>query len=60
VNGVKGDNAQTNTRVGATFAIPVQKAWAVKASYSTGIATRFGADFDRVIIGLQYRWGGGP
>jgi hypothetical protein len=59
VNGVKGDNAQTNTRVGATFAIPVQKAWAVKASYSTGIATRFGADFDRALIGLQYRWGGG-
>ncbi len=59
VNGVKKDNAQNNNRFGVTLAIPVQKVWSLKAGYTSGISTRFGANFDRATIALQYRWGGG-
>ncbi|MGB5528180.1 MAG: transporter [Gemmatimonadota bacterium] len=58
VNGVEGDNAQTNNRFGATLAIPIQKTWSLKAAYAAGLSTRFGGDFDTFAIALQYRWGG--
>jgi hypothetical protein len=59
VNGVKQDNAQTNNRFGVTLAIPVEKAWSVKAAYTAAISTRAGANFDSIAIAFQYRWGGG-
>jgi hypothetical protein len=58
VDGVDGDNAQTNNRFGATFAIPVSAAHALKLVYSSGFSTRAGADFDTFVVAWQYRWGG--
>ena len=59
VNGVKGDNMQTNTRVGLTLALPVDRYNSVKLYASTGTSTRTGSDFNAVGIAWQYRWGGG-
>jgi len=59
VDGVKQDNAQANNQLGVTLAIPLQRAWSVKAGYTAGISTRVGADFDSIAIAFQYRWGGG-
>jgi hypothetical protein len=58
VDGVDGDNAQSNNRFGATLAIPVSAAHALKLAYSSGISTRAGADFDTFVVAWQYRWGG--
>lgn len=59
VNGVKGDTLQTNTRVGLTLALPVDRYNSVKIYGSTGTSSRTGADFNGVGIAWQYRWGDG-
>jgi hypothetical protein len=59
LNGVKGDNEQTNTRVGLTLALPVDRYNSVKLFASTGTSTRTGSDFDAIGVAWQYRWGGG-
>ncbi len=32
---------------------------AVKLVFTSGIATRIGADFDSFVLAYQFRWGGG-
>jgi hypothetical protein len=59
VDGVPGDDLQENTRVGATFAYPVDRHHSLKLYASTGVSTRTGSDFDTVGIAWQYRWGAG-
>jgi hypothetical protein len=59
VDGVKGDNVQTNTRTGLTLALPVDRYTSVKLYASTGTSTRTGSEFDAIGIAWQYRWGGG-
>lgn len=59
IDGVKGDDLQENTRVGATLALPVNRYNSVKLYASTGASTRTGSDFDTVGIAWQLRWGGG-
>jgi len=58
VDGVDTDNAQSNNRLGATLAIPLSTAHALKFAFASGISTRAGADFDTFIVAWQYRWGG--
>lgn len=58
VNGVRGDNLQTNTRAGLTLALPVDRHNSVKFYASTGTSSRTGADFNAVGVAWQYRWGG--
>ena len=59
VNGVRGDNEQTNTRAGLTLAIPVDRQNSIKLSASTGISTRTGSEFSAIGVAWQYRWGAG-
>ena len=59
VNGVRGDNEQTNTRVGLTFALPVDRQNSIKFNASTGISTRTGSEFSTLGVAWQYRWGAG-
>ena len=59
VNGVRGDNEQTNTRVGLTFALPVDRQNSIKFNASTGIWTRTGSEFSAFGVAWQYRWGAG-
>ena len=59
VDGVKRDNRQENTRLGATVALPVNRQNSVKLYFSTGVSTRAGTDFDAAGIVWQYRFGGG-
>jgi hypothetical protein len=58
VDGDEKEDDQTNNRFGATLAIPVLAAHALKLAYSGGVSTRAGADFDTFIVAWQYRWGG--
>jgi hypothetical protein len=59
VNGVKSETVQSNTRVGLTLALPLDRHNSVKLNASTGTSTRTGADFNNIGIAWQYRWGGG-
>jgi len=58
-NGVENPDRQSNSRLGATLAIPVNKRNSVKLYASSGVSTRTGSDFDTYGLAWQYRWGGG-
>jgi hypothetical protein len=59
VDGVRGNDLQENTRLGATVALPVNRHNSIKLYGSTGVSARTGANFDIVGIAWQFRWGGG-
>ena len=59
VNGVQSDDRQSNSRVGVTFAMPVNRNNSIKLYASTGTSTRTGSNFDMVGVAWQYRWGNG-
>ena len=59
VNGVLSNDLQQNWRVGATWAIPVDRNNSVKLYASSGVSARTGNDYDLLGIAWQYRWGGG-
>jgi hypothetical protein len=45
IDGTAKADLQRNTRLGATWALPIGRRQSVKLSYSAGAATRIGADF---------------
>ena len=53
------DNALSNSRVGLTIAVPIDRYYAIKFNASSGISTRTGSDFDTIGVVGQYRWGAG-
>lgn len=59
VDDVRSDDFQNNSRVGATFALPVNRNNSIKLFASAGIHTSIGSDVNLVGIIWQYRWGGG-
>jgi hypothetical protein len=59
VNGVRENNLQSNTRMGLTVALPVDRSHSVKIYASTGTSSRTGSDFNGIGIAWQYRWGEG-
>ena len=59
VNGVLNRDLQQNWRLGATWAIPVNRRSSVKVYASSGVAARTGNDYDLVGVVWQYRWGEG-
>ncbi len=59
VNGMRGDNEQTNTRAGVTLALPVDRYNSIKFNASTGITTRTRSEFSVIGVAWQYRWGAG-
>jgi len=56
---VTKEDALSNSRVGLTVAVPIDRYYAVKFNASSGISTRTGTNFDSVSVVLQYRWGRG-
>ncbi|MGE0086353.1 MAG: transporter [Desulfococcaceae bacterium] len=59
VNGVENDDLQENSRVGATFAMPLNRNNSIKLFANTAIHTSIGNDYEMAGIVWQYRWGGG-
>jgi hypothetical protein len=58
-NGVLKADLQQNWRVGATFAMPLDRLNSIKLYASSGLSDRTGNSFDLVGIAWQHRWGGG-
>jgi hypothetical protein len=59
IDGVRSDDIQKNSRIGATLALPVNRNNSIKLHASMGESTRVGTDFDLFGIFWQYRWGDG-
>jgi hypothetical protein len=60
INNVAKDDRQSNSRIGATFVIPVLKQNSLKFAVSRGAIIRVGANFTTVSIGWQRSWFGKP
>jgi len=56
VNGVTNADTQANSRIGATFSLPVSKRQSIKVAYATGLTTRFGGKLSTVVGAWQYNW----
>ena len=59
-NGTYKDDRQSNTRFGATMAIPVGKRNSLKFAYSKGVVIRMGANFSTFTVGWSTIWFGKP
>ncbi len=58
VDGVVQNTFQSNARYGGTVGWAVAPGHALKASFSSGVYTRFGGDFNVFALGYQFNWGG--
>ncbi len=47
---------QNNSRFGFAIAYKVAKRHAIKIAYTSGVSTRYRADFNSVILAYQYMW----
>jgi hypothetical protein len=50
------DDLQRNSRAGFTLVFPVKGRHALKGSFSTGVSTRSGGDFEMYTISYLYAW----
>jgi len=55
-NGVPGDSRQSNSRIGATFSLPVARGHSIKFLAATGVSARVGSRFDSYAIAYQFLW----
>ncbi len=55
-DGIGTDNELRNSRMGMTFAMPIDKQNSIKIYGSSGINVRYGTDFDAISIVWQYNW----
>jgi len=61
LNGVENPvTLQANSRIGATFAVPITGRQSLKFSYSDGSVIRYGGDYQNVSVAWQYSWIGRP
>ena len=56
VNDIEKNDLQQNSRYGAAFAYRIKKHHALKVAYTSGISTRYGANFSTVLIAYQFMW----
>ncbi|SEP09707.1 hypothetical protein SAMN02990966_03950 [Rhodospirillales bacterium URHD0017] len=59
IDGQGNEDLQSNWRVGATLALPLNQNFSLKLSASTGVYARTGNNYDLVGVFVQYRWGAG-
>lgn len=56
VGGIENDDVQGNSRVGAVLHAPLSAHQSIKLTWSSGVSTRFGGDFDTWGVFWQYAW----
>lgn len=56
VNGVEKDDLKNSSRFGAVFAYKLSKQHALKIAFTSGLSTRYGADFTTVLLAYQLMW----
>ena len=53
IGGKRLDDVQRNSRLGGTIVVPFRRRNAIKIAYATGMITKFGTDFDRIVLSYQ-------
>jgi hypothetical protein len=56
VNGVVNADSKSNSRIGVTFAYPLDNRQSLKFAWMRGVTTRFGGDLNYYGVGWQYTW----
>jgi hypothetical protein len=56
VSGENRDDLQRNSRAGATLFVPIKGGHGLRGSYSTGVTTKSGGDFEIFNISYFYAW----
>ncbi len=56
VNGVRSNDLQQNSRLGATMALPLTRSQSLKLAYNRGASVRKGGNFTTFGITYQFRW----
>jgi len=56
INGVLNADPQRNSRIGATFSLPVSQRQSIKVVWANGLTARFGGDLTTIGIAWQYAW----
>lgn len=56
IGGVTRDDRQENSRIGATFVIPLKRRHALRIAASVPLDTSAGGDFDTVTLAYAYLW----
>ena len=56
LNGEEQDDVQQNTRYGVALAYRVGKYHSLKIAYTSGLSTRYGADFNTILVAYQFMW----
>jgi hypothetical protein len=51
---------QTSSRIGGTASFPLNQHQSIKVSYSGGVFSRFGGNYQNVSLAWQYGWVGKP
>ena len=55
-NGVTNNDRQGNSRVGATFSLPVSQKQSIKIAWAKGVTVRFGGKLNTFVVAWQYSW----
>jgi len=53
INDIYNDDRQNNSRIGATFNMPVSRVSSIKLAYSTGAVIRVGGNFSTISVAFQ-------
>lgn len=56
LNGEDKDDLQKNSRTGLVFAYRFNKSNSLKLAVTTGISTRYGADYTTILLAYQFMW----
>lgn len=56
LNGTANDDRQRNSRVGATYSLPLTQRQSLKIAWAKGVTTRIGGSLNTIVIGWQYAW----
>jgi hypothetical protein len=56
VDGTFKNDFQANTRLGASFSLPLARRHNLKLVWSSGVSTRVGGDFDNFALSYFYNW----
>lgn len=56
INGIEKNNTQNDSRFGVAFAYKVNKHNSLKLAFTSGITTRYGADFTTILLAYQFMW----
>ena len=56
VNDFANEDRQRNSRVGATFSLPLTQKQSLKVAWAKGVTTRIGGNLNTIVVGWQYAW----